>query len=1433
MKRWVTWAVLVVWSLPLMLWGEVVDLPTAYRAAQSWFYHSVPFNRLAQQGVVFQFARQGNLPRGVFVLRNDSQSPPLGFVFALEPRGFIVVPADDRLNPILAYSETSVFDTTRVPENILLDYLLVDLTQKFRALLQGAYRISAADSARQRWQELLQSYSPEERFVPPRQTEYDVEIGPLIETHWNQGVQGGYNVFNYYTPNHYSCGCVALAMAQLLKYYDWPPVGTGSHSYYENGRYHYVNFSSTYYQWGLMLYTYSWGSRSANRKAAGKLTYHCGVAVDMEYGYNGSTASTQDVPNALYSYFRHSGVYVYRSSSSFWSRLNDNLLDRRPTQLSIKSSSGVGHSINVDGIRYNYGGQKYYHLNMGWGGSGDAWYDISDGFYSGGVYWSTINGVVLDVLPIPVVNGMGTNHTGTYTVSWQVSPRLNAQKFQIDEGTGTPSNISWHTLTTSLTDTFFVVPGKSNGRYYYRVRAYRDGKWWPYSKWRSVIVDLDPPTLSVSRTEWTASPYGAVSPPIEVFNSGSGSCFDYTVSENADWLSVSSASGTTPGSFTITATPNTSGSLRSAQITVAGQLRENGSPQIITVTQDTMPAHDYLLSFDGTNDSIFIPDSNDQLDLGATWTIELVLNVKSRTGTDNILYRHDQFEIYIRSSSYADYSVGFASLGGSTHLRELRSDGPGEDCSLNTWYHLAVSCDGDTARLFINGKVVDAVHSLYWDLTNAGFDNALNIAAKYDGGYMQYCNCYLDEIRISDVARYTEEFTVSPTTLHLMADDHTRLLLHLDEGDGTVLHDASGHFAPSLNRGEPYNPAWVLKDSLIPSTMQVSLDAWDAPHTADVSPPVQVTHLGSGGEFEYTVSADATWISLSANNGTTPGSFTIQVADNPHNFLRQDTITVSAPPGVAQSPHHIIVRQEENHRNEYVLSFDGQDDSFYIPDTHDKLDLGASWTVELWLNVRSRSGYENILYRHDQFEMHIAPPTGSRDYRLYFRALDGGTHIRYLRTTGDDEELDFNTWYHIAVSCYNGYARLFVNGHQVMSDSDNDWKFYNDGFDNALNIGAEYTGTYQKYLDGYIDELRISDVARYTSDFNVSWDDPTFSADEHTRLLLHLDEGEGTQLHDAAGNFQPSLNRGEPHNPTWVPVSDFQNCRVATRIFLEGAYRSASGTMSTALLQQDRLPLTQPYQGAPFNYDGDEAVNAVPAGVVDWVLLELRSELPDFTLVAQRAAFVTAQGNVVDLDGSSAVSFENLPGGTYYLVVRHRNHLAVMSATALNFQPGATVNYDFTDAMGRAYSEGADPMKELAPGVYGLIAGDGDASGVVDVLDRENVWLPQNGTAYSYQKYGDFNLDGGIDALELNGYWIPNQGRVAQLPGARGITAVRSPMPRQVAGVYSSRGRKGQKAHTPLHQSPKKPGTRFSPPPEVKSGKKLPSQKLQRKQRRE
>lgn len=212
------------------------------------------------------------------------------------------------------------------------------------------------------------------------------------------------------------------------------------------------------------------------------------------------------------------------------------------------------------------------------------------------------------------------------------------------------------------------------------------------------------------------------------------------------------------------------------------------------------------------------------------------------------------------------------------------------------------------------------------------------------------------------------------------------------------------------------------------------------------------------------------------------------------------------------------------------------------------------------------------------------------------------------------------------------------------------------------------------------------------------------------------------------------------------------------KIFLEGPYNN--GSMSSYLGDNARLPLSQPFGGAPWNHGGSESVASIPPGVTDWVLLELRGNSPSFEKKISRAAFIESSGAVVDLDGVSPVRFL-YPPGSYYLVVRHRNHLAIMSANPVPLSESSAL-YDFTAAPSQAY--GTNPMKLLGGGVYGMIAGDGNSDGSVNITDREDVWRAQNGAEWDYLKFGDFNLDGGIDARDLNFFWRPDSGSVTQAP---------------------------------------------------------------------
>jgi hypothetical protein len=139
-------------------------------------------------------------------------------------------------------------------------------------------------------------------------------------------------------------------------------------------------------------------------------------------------------------------------------------------------------------------------------------------------------------------------------------------------------------------------------------------------------------------------------------------------------------------------------------------------------------------------------------------------------------------------------------------------------------------------------------------------------------------------------------------------------------------------------------------------------------------------------------------------------------------------------------------------------------------------------------------------------------------------------------------------------------------------------------------------------------------------------------------------------------------------------------------------------------------------------------------------------------------------GAVVDLDGVSNVSFTEALGIGYtisdFIVVRHRNHLAVMSAAAVGL-PNEAATYDFTTAQLQAYGVGL-PMFDLGGSVFAMYSGDANASGGVTSADRNSFWRPQNGT--SGYLSGDFNLSGGVTSSDRNSQWRVNNGKGTLVP---------------------------------------------------------------------
>ena len=189
------------------------------------------------------------------------------------------------------------------------------------------------------------------------------------------------------------------------------------------------------------------------------------------------------------------------------------------------------------------------------------------------------------------------------------------------------------------------------------------------------------------------------------------------------------------------------------------------------------------------------------------------------------------------------------------------------------------------------------------------------------------------------------------------------------------------------------------------------------------------------------------------------------------------------------------------------------------------------------------------------------------------------------------------------------------------------------------------------------------------------------------------------------------------------------------RAMLAGTFVAASNVMQTVLQDSGKLPATSPY-------DLDvRSASAVPTSVTDWIMLELL-ETNALTTVEARSVFLRSDGQVINDDGSTAIRLECHPGH-YYLVAKHRNHLAVMSAQPLAYT-NALITYDFTTNWTQ-YRGGTNACVELEPGVWGMIAGDADGDGKITHVDRKICEQQQGQTGY---KAGDFNLDGVVDGRD-------------------------------------------------------------------------------------
>lgn len=288
-------------------------------------------------------------------LRSDKTNNAPYYAFNLE-QGYVIVSGDDEMTELVGYAENGFFDAENVPPQMQL-------------WLDGyAEYVAAVQSGKAKARKILLSDSP------------SVVVEPLVSTKWNQDAP-----FNNFAPeytddnnNTQRCatGCAATAMAQIMKFHNWPEQGVGHYSY-EHQSFGTISsdFSKHVYDWTNMIDRYNNGEYSnVQADAVALLMKDCGVSLNMNYGPV-SGASIYSYTPAFKNYFRYSSRTVNRSgceTAEFTRIITDELQEGRPIIYCGTGEDG-GHAFVVDGYDTNY----FLHVNWGWGGYSDGYFDMN------------------------------------------------------------------------------------------------------------------------------------------------------------------------------------------------------------------------------------------------------------------------------------------------------------------------------------------------------------------------------------------------------------------------------------------------------------------------------------------------------------------------------------------------------------------------------------------------------------------------------------------------------------------------------------------------------------------------------------------------------------------------------------------------------------------------------------------------------------------------------------------------------------------------------------------------------------------------------------------------------------------------------------------------------------------------------------------------
>jgi len=379
-------------------------------------------------------------------LSANTTSPQAVYYIFNTGNGFVVIAGDDAASPILAYSNEGNFDSKKISSSV--SYMLGNYQSQIEYIIANNIPATSAISAK--WDALINNKSLSALATST--------VSPLMSTTWNQLPYYNFDCPYDNTKDSFTVtGCVATAMAQVLKFWGYPSTGSGFYSYSDP---HYgtqsANFSSTTYDWNAMP-----NSVTSTNNAVATLMYHCGVSVNMNYGVEESSSyvisAASPVTNcaeyALKTYFGYSGSLKGLARSSYddadWINLLEKELNAgRPVIYAGYGSQG-GHCFDFDG----YDGNNYFHVNWGWGGIDNGYFSIDAlnpsvlGTGGGG---GGFNGDQQAIIGIEPSSG-GGSHSSAPTDSISLYDQVTLSSSSIKYGQSFSANVN---LQNTGVDTF-------------------------------------------------------------------------------------------------------------------------------------------------------------------------------------------------------------------------------------------------------------------------------------------------------------------------------------------------------------------------------------------------------------------------------------------------------------------------------------------------------------------------------------------------------------------------------------------------------------------------------------------------------------------------------------------------------------------------------------------------------------------------------------------------------------------------------------------------------------------------------------------------------------------------------------------------------------------------------------------------------------------